>query len=598
MAQSSKTTTQLHWEHQILDKRKRQTESIPQDWLIPDINESKQSNVLGIPASCGLLSQRELEITDTTDVNVLLTKLAHAEWSSVEVTTAFCKRAVIAHQLTNCLTEIFIDKALQRATELDDHLAKTGTVVGPLHGLPVSLKDQFGVKGLESTMGYAAWIGKIVEEDAVLVNQLVQAGAVLYVKTNVPQTLMWTETNNNVFGRTLNPYNIHLTPGGSTGGEGALLAMRGSILGVGTDIGGSIRVPSHFCGLYGLKSTSNRVPSYGIVNSLDGQEAISTICGPMSPSLSGIKLFMKTILTPSPSQGALPAWRLDPNTIKKPWDENAYLLKEYFDGGRVDGSSSAATGGETRKLCFGVMWDDEIFKPHPPVRRALEMVKKSLEDAGHSVIEWYPYKHRQLVANTRSIYLADGGLDFQASLITGEPLINSMKPGADPNDIAPHRLTRPPLDSYQLWQLHIQRRGLRKEYFEKWEETVGRTGTGRPLDAIFCPVAPYAAVPHGEKRGAAYTMAWNSLDCPVLVIPVTKVDPSVDLPAQPHEFRSNEDKAVYEMYDPAVFQGAPVGIQLVAQRYEEEALIGMGEIVEKALQSAFHNSLTAKPSRL
>jgi len=570
MSQSS----ELHWEAQILDKRKRQTESIPPEWLIPDINESKQTNVLGIPASCGLLTAKELEITDTTDVGLILNKLAKGEWSSVEVTTAFCKRAVIAHQLTNCLTEIFIEKALVRAAQLDDHLARTGSVIGPLHGLPVSLKDQFGVKGLESTMGYAAWIGKFVDEDAVLVTQLLQAGAVLYVKTNVPQTLMWTETNNNVFGRTLNPWNIHLTPGGSTGGEGALVAMRGSILGVGTDIGGSIRVPSHFCGLYGLKSTSHRVPSYGIVNSLDGQEAISTICGPFSPSLSGIKLFMKTILAASPGQGSLPAWRMDPDTIKKPWDEEAYLLTEY--GG----------GKEQPTLCFGVMWDDAIFKPHPPVRRALEMVKKSLENAGHKVIEWVPYKHREIVSNTRSIYLADGGLDFKAALTTGEPLINSMKPGADPTEIPPHRIPRAPLDTYNLWKLHIERRGMRKEYFEMWEKTVEKTGTGRPVDAIICPVAPYAAVPHGEKRGAAYTMAWNSLDCPVLVVPVTKVDASIDLPAPPHDFMSREDEAIYKLYDPAVFQGAPVGVQLVARRYEEEALIGMGEIVEKALQSS------------
>ena len=150
-----------------------------------------------------------------------------------------------------------MERALARAAELDDALKKTGKVVGPLHGLPISLKDQICIKGLETTMGYVSWIGKYAEKNAVLVDILEECGAVPFVRTNVPQTLMvsrtysvskpvtliriqWPETFNNIFGRTTNPYNRSLTSGGSSGGEGALVALKGSPLGVGSDIGGYV----------------------------------------------------------------------------------------------------------------------------------------------------------------------------------------------------------------------------------------------------------------------------------------------------------------------------------------------------------------------
>ncbi|KAI0793475.1 general amidase [Abortiporus biennis] len=548
------------WEELVQEKRERQRSSIPPEWIIPSVTRGL-TNVLEVPSTCGLLSDKELEITGTSDASIILDKLATGQWSSVEVTTAFAKRAIIAHQLTNCLTEIFIDKALDRARELDEYLKQHGKVIGPLHGLPVSLKDQFWIKGLEATMGYVDWIGKYATEDAAVVKGLLEQGAVLYVKTNVPQTLMWGETHNNIFGRTLNPFNTSTTPGGSSGGEGALLAMHGSVLGVGTDVGGSIRNPSHFNGIFGMKPTSHRIPTYGLANSLDGQESIATIAGPMSTSLSGIKVFMKSILDTKP-------WLKDPNTIGKPWDENAYQLSDH---------------GEDKQLCFGVIWDDGIFKPHPPVIRALQTIKQALEKAGHKVIDWVPYKHSELCANARSIFLSDGGADYQAALTSGEPMINSMKIDADPSDIPLFRRPREPLSAYQLWQLHKERRELRKEYFDRWQSTASITGTGRPVDAILAPVSPYAAVPHGEKRGAVYTIIWNTLDCPALVIPVTTVDADRDVKQPPHEFRSPDDKAIYDLYEPSTFDGLPVGVQLVGYRHEEEATIGMGEIVVKAL---------------
>lgn len=137
----------------------------------------------------------------------------------------------------NCSLEFFPEMALAQAKELDAYYEKNKKTVGPLHGLPISLKDQFRIKGLETSMGYVAWIGKYDTKDSTLVTILRKAGAVFYVKTSVPQTLMVCETVNNIIGRTVNPRNKHWSCGGSSGGEGAMVGFRGGIIGVGTDIG-------------------------------------------------------------------------------------------------------------------------------------------------------------------------------------------------------------------------------------------------------------------------------------------------------------------------------------------------------------------------
>lgn len=150
----------LDWQTRCAIRKQIQLDSIPKEWLIDVPLESM--NVMNVPKTCGLLSDRELEITETVDVDFILKKLATGDWSSLEVTTAFYKRAIVAQQLvsvlnvvirldtescsilkTNCLTEIFVERALNRAKELDEILKTTGKVVGPLHGLPISLKGIF-----------------------------------------------------------------------------------------------------------------------------------------------------------------------------------------------------------------------------------------------------------------------------------------------------------------------------------------------------------------------------------------------------------------------------------------------------------------------
>ncbi|TCD62072.1 hypothetical protein EIP91_007512 [Steccherinum ochraceum] len=551
------------WQEAVADKKRRQAEAIPKQWLI-SVPPATELTVTSIPESCGLLTDKEVLITKT-EVDVLLKKLASAEWSSVEVTTAFYKRAIIAQQLVNCLTEIFVDRALARAKELDDHLKSTGKVVGPLHGLPISLKDQLCMKGVENVMGYVSWIGKYAEKNAALVDILYECGANPFVQTNVPQTLMWPETFNNVFGRTVNPHNRSLTSGGSSGGEGALVALRGSPIGVGSDIGGSIRIPSAFCGLYGLRPSYGRIPYAGAVNSMEGQDSVPSVFGPLCNSLAGVKIFMKAVADSKP-------WLKDPLAVRKKWDEDEYKLEDH---------------GRGKGLVFGICWNNGVKVPHPPIIRALEMTKAALEAAGHTVVDWVPHKHAELCNTLNDIWSAGCLEDYDTvTSITGEPLIETMLAEAS-GEIAKTNF-RPTgnasVSAYGLWQLQKAKLRLRQEYLAMWEETAKTTGTGRPVDAIISPVAPYAAPPHGMNSDASYTSIYNVLDYPSFVFPVTRVDPVKDAKKPPHKFLSEEDEDNYKLYDPKTFFNAPVNLQLSGRTQEEEAVIAMTEIVDAALK--------------
>lgn len=278
---------------------------------------------------------------------------------------------------TNCLHEIFFEDALKDAQRLDDYFETNGRPCGPLHGLPVSLKDQFHVKGVETSMGYVGWLGtfqgvektgkeKVFESELVL--ELRNLGAVLYCKTSVPHTLMSGETVNNIIGYTWNPRNRNLGCGGSSGGEGALISLKGSPVGFGTDIGGSVRIPAAFNGLYGLRTSVGRLPYEGMANSMDGQNSMLSVVGPISHSAASLRLMMKSILNQQP-------WLHDPLTLPIPWreDEETEIL------------GMMRSNGQGPKLSFGIFQHDDVVRPQPPVRRALDMVASALQRLGHGV---------------------------------------------------------------------------------------------------------------------------------------------------------------------------------------------------------------------
>ncbi|NXA21553.1 VDHAP protein, partial [Ibidorhyncha struthersii] len=193
---------------------------------------------------------------------------------------------------------------------------------GLLYGIPVSIKDHINCKGHVSSGGMVKFLGQVKEEDSVVVQVLKSQGAIPFVKTNIPQTMINYDCSNLIFGQTLNPLNHQKSPGGSSGGEGALIAGGGSILGIGSDVAGSIRLPSSFCGLCGLKPTGNRISNYETAPSAASGNtfvlAVTGMLGPMARDVDSLALCMKALLCEE-------MFRLDPTLPPLPFDEEVRL---------------------------------------------------------------------------------------------------------------------------------------------------------------------------------------------------------------------------------------------------------------------------------
>lgn len=235
-------------------------------------------------------------------------------------------------------------------------------------------------------MGYVGWIntfeGQLDDarrgvEESELVRELRNLGAVLYCKTSVPATLMSGETINNIIGYTWNPKNRHLSSGGSSGGEGALIGLRGSPGGFGTDIGGSIRIPAGFNSLYGLRPSSGRMPYQGAANSMDGQNIILSVIGPLAPTARTLTLLFKAVLSQQP-------WNHDPLALELPWRDS--IVQETLS--LIEESKAGKAS-----LAFAIMPFDGVGRIHPPIARGLELVEHTLKGLGHRVIDWNPPSH-------------------------------------------------------------------------------------------------------------------------------------------------------------------------------------------------------------
>jgi amidase len=216
---------------------------------------------------------------------------------------------------------------------------------------------------------------------------------------------MCGETVNNIIGYTWNPKNRNLACGGSSGGEGALIGLRGSPVGFGTDIGGSIRIPAAFNGLYGIRPSHGRLPYEGMANSMDGQNSILSVVGPLATSLDALKLLVEGLLSTRP-------WLHDPLVNEIPWRDDAYLAI----------SDPIRRISSPTKLSFGVIRHDGACAPTPPVARAIDITVHTLQKLGHSVIEWKPTPtHSRLAEICYKIWNFDGGADcLSAFELSGE----------------------------------------------------------------------------------------------------------------------------------------------------------------------------------
>ncbi|KAJ1598622.1 hypothetical protein NDA14_005296 [Ustilago hordei] len=480
-------------------------------------------------------------ILDGYDATAIVELTRSGKLSVQQVTQHFLNRASIVHQATNCLSHFFAEEALQRAKQLDhkrSRFEKQGRLnqLGQLFGLPMSIKGHLSYNR--------------------------HGNAVIIGKTTMPQGVMHLDTRSNLYGQTLNPHNLALSPGGSSGGESAMVAGGGSALGVGSDIGGSIRQPCGVTGLYGLRPTTQRLPYAGVRSTMPGNEAVTSSLG--------------------------------------------------ADGHFFAGFESLLNSKPGKPLIVGVMMQDNVVRPTTPIRRALSHWVDKLQQstsANRARIElrrWDPLDmHRRAWHLIRSLYFIDSGKLFHlVAKSTGEPLLpltqyilsQPFVPSATANLEADssNNTASPKLEEMsvtQLWAAVRAREAFPKEFFKRWNEL--------QLDCLLSPVQGNVAPRPGTIKYWGYTSVFNLVDYPGLVFPSGfKADARRDeeyeekersLQAEfghtskkQGEWLSDFDKDNMQEYQQhrAVFDNAPVGLQLIGGRYKDEELIKYAELLQ------------------
>ncbi|PYI07959.1 amidase [Aspergillus sclerotiicarbonarius CBS 121057] len=528
------------WEILIADKLKDRASRIPPDWILPEdiltqINQDTDLSAFDILRKHRLLTREEIRITESYDAQGLHRDIIEGRLTSLQVCKAFCKRAAIAQQLTNCVTEIFFAEAFERANFLDYYLAKYNRPYGPFHGLPISVKDTFNVKGQATTIGFVSFLKKpLAAENSPLVDILLKNGAILYLKTNIPQTLLTMDSVNNVFGRTLNPHKLSLSAGGSSGGEGALVAFRGSILGVGTDIGGSIRAPSLSNGIYGFKPTADRIP-HGKVELGDrpGTPGFVSAVGPLANSASDLTFFCRTVLSSEP-------WCLDSTALRIGWRHVP----------------------PKKRLSIGLYMGDKDFPLFPPVKRALRSTQSALEMAGHYVhlVTDAPSFHDGLKLAAQYFLLDGKQTPLQHVLEGDEQPIKALE-YTSPATLVGTQDPTSTLDD--VWNANTSLIAYREKMAEVWRQY--------KLDVLICPGHFSTAGPHDTYGPPIYTVIWNMLNFPASIIPYLKADKSLD-------------SEICDGYNPNVVDGAPTAIQVVGWKFQDEEVLMATEVIDKVLR--------------
>ncbi len=247
----------------------------------------------------GLLNSPMQNLTSLTATQ-LAAAIREGRVSSVEVVEAHLAQIAARNPALNAIVTLDEEGALARAREADSALAR-GEVWGPLHGVPMTLKDGHSTAGMRTTAGYAPLAGHVPGEDGTVAARLKGAGAIVMGKTNVSELLSDIQASNPIFGRTNNPYDPSRTSGGSSGGAAAALASHMTPLEIGSDFAGSIRIPAHFCGVYALKPTEHRVSMFGHIPDLPGSvrsHRFMWSIGPLARSLEDLELAYRIVAGP------------------------------------------------------------------------------------------------------------------------------------------------------------------------------------------------------------------------------------------------------------------------------------------------------------
>uniref|UniRef100_A0A8D0DYT5 Fatty-acid amide hydrolase 1 n=1 Tax=Salvator merianae TaxID=96440 RepID=A0A8D0DYT5_SALMN len=492
----------------------------------------------------------------------LAEKLREESLSPENVLYTYIKKALEVTRKVNCVTE-FIHECEDQLQKLKKQKEK-----GLLYGIPVSIKDHIGCKGYISTGGLVQFLNTVEEDDSVVVKVLKKQGAIPFVKTNIPQSMINYDCSNLIFGQTTNPLNQNKSPGGSSGGEGALIAGGGSLLGFGTDVAGSIRLPSSFCGLCGLKPTGQRLSTVGLASPIAGMKSVTATIGPMARDVDSLVLCMKALLCDE-------LFHLDPSVPPIPFREEIYT------------SSSP--------LRIGYYEDDGYFEPSPSMRRAVRETKNLLQAAGHTLIPFTPPRLNYVIDElfTRGLF-SDGAANllekFKGDIV--DPNLKSqincyslpnvvkrilaiiLKPvypriARDLNALCGVGSAK------NLWKHHAAVAAYYKEFVGEWRK--------RELDVILCPALGPAfneGYPGKLFAATSYTNLYNVLNLPAGIVPVTTVTQADERELEHYKghYRDPWDKRLKEAVSDAV--GLPVAIQCVALSWQEELCLRFMKEVE------------------
>ncbi|GAA5870709.1 hypothetical protein JCM1840_006781 [Sporobolomyces johnsonii] len=543
---------------------------------------SKYATGISSDLDSAILSANAAEIVENI-------KTKQPGWTATNVMLVFIRSATEAQERSNVLTEILFNPALKHAQDLDAEFEKTGKIVGPLHGVPVSLKDQIDLKDVDTTLGFTHQINHPATTDASLVRTLRRAGAIPFCKTNVPQTMLSFECANPLFGASRNPYDPSRTTGGSSGGEAGLLASDGSPMGFGSDVGGSLRIPCHYSGCFALKPCFGRFPAADCRDTNPGFEAIKSSMGPMGRSVADVELASRVMLDASVESARTEA------LVPLPYRE--VKLPE--------------------KLKFGYYLTDGFCHASPACERAVLETVEALRKQGHECVEFTPPSPVEAMELFVALTSAGGY----------ETLLAGLR--GDPQEASLWLVTLgPSLPSFVRASLawvvenvvgdpvlaRLFRASRRKSVTElqAWQDKRWRFSApscvfeNLGLDAILCAPQATPALKHGQtwdlSPAAIGTILYNVVDSSVGLVPVSFVSPTLDAltPSWLSTRRARAPAAVGGsklaeqrvygprgagggVYDAQAMEGLPVGVQVVGAHWDEERVVELMKVVDRAL---------------
>ncbi len=439
--------------------------------------------------------------------------------SPVELAEAHLAKIERLNPKLNAFVQVDADRVRQQARDAEAAVMSRKPL-GPLHGVPISIKSSIEAAGFHCEAGTRLRAGFVASDDAPLVARLRNAGAIILGTTNTPELLMAWETDNVLHSRTNSPWDLDRTPGGSSGGEAAAIAAGMSAGGVGSDGGGSIRVPAHFSGICGLKPTPGRIPSTGHYPPSGGPFALLGVVGPMARTVSDLEALFEVMQGPD------------------------------------DGDSCAAPvavrwpgANEIKKLRIGYFEDDGRTPVTPEIRAAVCAAANALQRAGFQVEPFRPDGLEEARVLWKKFFVVGGGM-----------LIRPMFAGHEP-DLSPTlkqflewSAAEPQLTADSFLEAWIRRDTLRAEFLAQM----------RQYPILLCPAAAIPAFRHGERswtidgKTVHYLGAWsftewfNLLGNPAAVVPVS------------HSL-----------------EGLPVGVQIVGRPWEEEQVLAVCAALEK-----------------